>query len=732
MAESSVSVRKVRPVSPRTLLPLTPIGARAPRHGSRSHMTCEFRCGNACDKPVPNTSDNLEFRDVAAAALARRSVLKGAGAGLGVLAVAGVNAAPAAAAPGSGGPGGKGRGKPGKGRKPRGRGVATASFAVVPPNTNDKVTVPKGYTADVVISWGDPVLPDAPRFDVDDQSGEAAAKQFGYNNDYVGVFPLEDSRGRGGRGGKGRKRRRGGKPARTGNDALLVVNHEYTNDVIMFPEGRYSTAEIAEITKASVGMAVVEMKRAGDSGRYRTRNHRAARLNRRITADTPFRVTGPAAGDPRLRTSADPSGRRVLGTFANCAGGMTPWGTVLSGEENFNGYFDASGELDSRYAESYGRYGIDGSGRGWSEVDDRFDLTTEPNEPFRFGWVVELDPMDPTSTPRKHSMLGRFKHEGANVTVARDGRVVAYMGDDERGDYIYRFVSRDRFDSRPGKAARRRNLTLLSHGTLSVARFDGDGTEDGVYDGAGEWLPLTSDTTSFVPGMSVADVLIDTRLAADTVGPTKMDRPEDIEPSPVNGRVYCALTNNSQRGSRFEVDEANPLATSSVRDELGAPLRETTGNRNGYVLEITPRRGDDTADTFTWDLMLVCGDPGAQETYFAGFPKQLVSPISCPDNVAFDDVGNLWVATDGNVLGSHDGLFRVPVEGPKRGHVEQFLTVPTGAECCGPLITDNGAAVWIAVQHPGESDGATFTAPASTWPGTTDFPRPSVVVTHRS
>ena len=690
-------------MSPRTLLPLFPVGGdRRPRHGSRSHMTCEFRCGNACDKPIPNTSGNPEFRDVAATALARRSVLKGAGAGLGVLAVAGINAAPAAAQPG--GQGGRG-GRAGRGSAAGTQGVATAAFAVVPPNTHDKVTVPSGYTADVVISWGDPVLRDAPAFDVQAQSGEAAAKQFGYNNDYVGVFPTGAQR------------------------ALLVVNHEYTNDVIMFPQGRYSSAEIAEITKASVGMAVVELQRGSTRGSWRTRSHRAARRNRRITADTPFKVTGPAAGDARMRTSADRTGRRVLGTFGNCAGGMTPWGTVLSGEENFNGYFDASGPLDSRYATSYARYGITGSGRGWSEVDDRFDLAKEPHEPFRFGWIVEVDPTDPTSTPKKHSMLGRFKHEGANVAIAPDGRVVVYMGDDERGDYIYRFVSRDAYDPRPGSAARARNMRLLDRGTLSVARFDGDGTGDGVYDGTGAWLPLTSDTTSFVPGMSVADVLIDARLAADTVGPTKMDRPEDIEPNPVNGKVYCALTNNSQRGSRFAVDEANPLARSSVRDKLGQPLRETSGNRNGYVLEMSPSREDHAADTFGWNLMLVCGDPGAQETYFAGFPKQLVSPISCPDNVAFDGVGNLWVATDGNQLGSHDGLFRIPVEGPKRGHVEQFLTVPTGAECCGPLITDDGASVWIAVQHPGESDGATFASPASSWPGSTAFPRPSVVVT---
>jgi secreted PhoX family phosphatase len=282
-----------------------------------------------------------------------------------------------------------------------------------------------------------------------------------------------------------------------------------------------------------------------------------------------------------------------------------------------------------------------------------------------------------------------------------------------------------------GAAAHAHNLTLLDSGTLFVARFRGDGQADGEYDGTGRWLPLTSDTESFVDGMSVADVLIDTRLAADTVHPTRMDRPEDVEVNPVNGRVYCALTNNSERGTTFRVNEANPLAESQVRAELDAPLTTATGNRNGYVLELTPDDGDHMARTFSWSLMLVCGDPEAPETYFAGFPKDKVSPISCPDNVAFDPAGNLWVATDGNQLGSNDGMFAVPVKGPHRGHVRQFLTVPVGAETCGPLISQDGATVFNAVQHPGETDDATFETPASTWPHTDRFPRPGVIATYR-
>ena len=674
----------------RRLLPLLSTPAASLRHGSRSYATCHYRCGNACDKPEPNRTGHPHIAEVIESAIARRTVLGGAAVGGAALVLNGL-AGPAAAEPAE-------------------LRAGNGTWRPVPPNVRDDVVVPAGYRSRVVVRWGDPVLPSAPAFDVNQQTPASAARQFGYNNDYVGVLPLG---------------------ART---ALLVCNHEYTNEELMFPAGRYDTATTKRIAIQSHGMSVVEIERPRDlrSGAWFRRKPALAPHNRRITGTTPFELDGPAAGHPRLRTSADPSGRRVLGTLNNCAGGTTPWGTVLSGEENFNQYFDASGELDPRYAESYARYGISGTdSRGWSEVDERFDLTAEPHEPFRFGWIVEIDPYNPDSTPRKHTMLGRFKHEGANVALADDGRVVAYMGDDERGDYLYKFVSRDRFDPASGRVARRHNMTLLSRGTLFVARFTGDGTADGEYDGTGRWIPLTSDEESYVDGMSVAEVLIDTRLAADQVAPTRMDRPEDVEPHPTNGRVYAALTNNSNRGTSYPVDEANPLASSMVREELGAPLTPASGNRNGYVLELRPLNGHGSR-RFTWELLLVCGDPQAPETWFAGYPKDKVSPISCPDNVAFDSVGNLWVSTDGNQLGSNDGLFRVPLTGRERGHVEQFLTVPVGAETCGPLLTHQDKSVWIAVQHPGEGDGSTFENPDSTWPHTDSFPRPGVVVTWKN
>ncbi len=682
-----------------TFLPLISDAATT-RHGSRSLMTCAYKCGNACDQPVPNQTDHTEFATVARRAFARRSVLKAGAAGAGAIVVGATLAEPAAAAPAARAGGATGPGAP----------LSRTRFASVAPNKADQVTVPPGFRSDVLIRWGDPVTRDAPAFDVDAQTPEKAQQQFGYNNDYVGVLPLR-------------------------RDAFLMVcNHEYTDEALMFPAS-YGAEEIKRIAMASHGMSVVKIERHRRPGAYKV-SSRANAYNRRIHLATPFELDGPAAGDERLRTSADPTGRTVLGTLNNCSGGITPWGTVLSGEENFNQYFEASGgTLPADFAASYARYGIaPTSERRWSTVDERFDLDQEPNEPFRFGWVVEVDPYDRSSTPRKHTMLGRLKHEGANIAVADDGRVVAYTGDDERGDYLYKFVSRKKMDRRRTARAKRHNMTLLTEGTLYVARFSDEAPDAAPeYDGTGTWIPLTSDTESFVDGMSVAEVLIDTRLAADKVAPTRMDRPEDVEVNPVNGKVYCALTNNSNRGTAYPVDEANPIASSMVRSAPGAELTPARGNRNGYVLEITPRGGDHARAGFRWQLMLVCGDPEAPETYFAGFPKDKVSPISCPDNVAFDRAGNLWVSTDGNVLGSNDGLFRVPVAGPRRGEVKQFLTVPLGAETCGPVHHGRRPdGLRRRCSTPARSSGATFESPASTWPHTDDFPRPSVTVQYRT
>jgi hypothetical protein len=658
-------------------------------HGSRSPVTCHLRCGDACARPVSNTSDNPYFRDVAAQALSRRSLIRGMG---GVAAAAtlapGLVSPAAASLPMHAGGGGHGR-------------HATLRFEPIGPVAPDvdTVTVPEGFRWDPVIRWGDPILDGAPAFDAERQSPRSQAGQFGYNCDYLDIIVTNHARTR----------------------ALLVANHEYTNEEIMFPPGT-DPETVIRTSQNAHGMSVVELRRRRRGQRWSYVP--GAHHNRRITVNTMFKLDGPAAGSELLRTAEDPRGRRVRGTLNNCAGGTTPWGTVLSGEENFDQYFFATGT-----SEREARYGLGKQdGRGWRTVDPRWDATTEDfaNEPNRFGWIVEVDPSRPDSTPVKHTAMGRFKHEGANVVVAANGHVVAYMGDDQRFDYVYRFVSRDKYRRGHGRAAARHNRHLLSHGDLSVARFTGDGREDGVSDGTGEWIPLTRNGRSMVPGFSLDEVLVFTRLAADAVSPTKMDRPEDVQPNLRNGRVYVACTNNSQRGVE---DNEGPTEPN--------PRRE---NKDGHVVEIIPRHSDHTARRFSWNLLLICGDPATAGTYFGGYDGP-VSPIACPDNLAFDSRGTLWVATDGmpSALNFSDGLFKVPLAGPERGHVQQFLAVPAGAETCGPVIHDRdgrGGMVFVAVQHPGE-DG-TYEAPQSRFPdfvgagqqerrGEFAGPRPTVV-----
>ncbi|WP_236246242.1 PhoX family phosphatase [Streptomyces sp. CC210A] len=675
--------------SRRTELPLLPS-----HNTARSALTCRYRCGNACSHEAPNRTLNTYFGDVVARAMSRRGMLKGATVLAMATGAAGFTTASAAAAPATAGSARHG----GHGRPPRG-----LDFTPVAPNTADAVTVPEGYAQQVVIRWGDPVLPGAPRFDARRQSARAQAMQFGYNCDYMAL--LDAPRGRG--------------------HQLLVVNHEYTDEEIMFYgyDPANPTREQVETAWAAHGLTVLVVRADRRSGRMWPVGDA---LNRRITATTPFRLTGPAAGGELLRTVADPTGTFVLGTLNNCGGGITPWGTVLSGEENFNQYFaNAAAATDPVAQQRLARYGLPkgASPRKWERFDDRFDIAKDPNEPNRHGWIVEIDPSDPHSVPRKRTALGRFKHEAAEPRLTRDGRVALYMGDDERFDYLYKYVSKHAYRKGSSPSARAHNMRLLDEGTLYVARFTGDspaaeidGTgklpEDGSFDGGGEWIPLASGTTSHVPGMTAEEVYVFTRLAADKVGATKMDRPEDVEPHPVTGRVYVALTNNKDRGATGKAgpDEANPRK----------------GNKHGHILELEERRSDAASLAFGWRLVLVCGDPADPSTYFAGYDKSRVSPISCPDNIAFDAHGNLWLATDGNALGSNDGLFAVPLKGSERGHVKQFLTVPVGAETCGPIITED--RILIAAQHPGELDGATTENPASHWPdGPGSIPRPSVV-----
>ncbi|MDY6809720.1 MAG: DUF839 domain-containing protein, partial [Actinomycetota bacterium] len=573
-----------------------------PGRSRRAHVTCQYKCGEACWHDPGNTSDNEYFRDVLRAQASRRAVLRSsAGAAVAVgatslLAACGSDDAsdPASAASSAV-----------DDTPPPGM-----DFTSVAANTEDAVVIPEGYQQEVVIAWGDPVLPGAPAFDVNQQSPEAQAMQFGYNNDFAGLIPVDGVSGH----------------------HYLVCNQEYTSEEFMFTgyQSGEPTEQQARISMAAHGITVVEVSTAAGTGAVTTI---VGPRNRRITATTPMRLTGPAAGSDFVTTSADPTGETVLGTFANCAGGITPWGTMLSGEENFNGYFsNASAVTDATAAERLDRYSFDDDSdyHQWGRFDPRFDLAQEPNEANRFGYVVEVDPHDPNSTPIKHSALGRLKHEGATIHVVSsgpdEGTVVAYTGDDERFEYIYKFVSSRKMKTGVSATARSHNVGILDEGTLYVASFTGDNPDaidgsgelpdDGSFAGTGTWHPLLTvnadgSARSHIDGMSPEEVAVFTRMAADKAGATKMDRPEDIQANPQSGKVYCALTNNDERGTDGEApaDEANP------RNE----------NKNGQVIEITDNH---TGTDLTWDLLLVCGDPAAADTYYGGYDKTKVSAIS--------------------------------------------------------------------------------------------------------
>jgi uncharacterized protein len=600
-------------------------------------------------------------------------------------------------------------GLPGIAKKP----AESAGFTGIAPLaiTDDAFRVPAGYETQVILRWGDPLVPGAPAFDINKQTADAQSKQVGFNHDYQHFFADDE----------------------TGTKGVLVINHEYTTAAQMIPGYNVNTTDLAQlktwvdIELAAHGASIAELSQAS-SGKWEVL---PGKRNRRITGTTPMVMSGPAAQDERLRGD-------VLGMFNNCSGGYTPWGTLLTCEENFNQYFANSARVaDVVTRTSHTRYGVTAgaTGRAWEKIYDRFDAAKNPNEPFKYGWVVEIDPDDPTSAPIKRTALGRFKHEAATTVIASTGQVVVYSGDDERFDYFYKYVSYGKYDPAKGKA----NGALLDEGTLFVARMWPDGT--------GEWIPLVNRQRTELSGaagfVNQADVLIRARQAGDAVGATKMDRPEDIEANPATGKVYVTMTNNANRRTNAVDDgerAANPRF--DARD----------GNRTGHIIELSAANGNHANLQFTWEVFLLAGDPARYKlastvkeaaattgTYYAGYTG-VVSAIGSPDNVAFSPDGLLWIATDGapGSIGYNDALHCVPVAGPNRGQAKQFLSVPAGAECCGPCFTPDQKSLFVAVQHPGE-DGTLSRAgdptanTQSSWPdGPNTVPRPSTVVIRHS
>jgi len=545
------------------------------------------------------------------------------------------------------------------------------AFKQVAANTLDTVTVPDGYSWHIVARWGDAMWSDSVAFD-DQTRGTGASQErsFGDNNDGMALFT-------------------------DGTRNILAVNNEYTNLEIIHGNRASNgpeTEDDVRKSKAAHGVSVVEIEQKdGQWGIVVDSTY-----NRRITADTPMEITGPARGHDLLKTAADPSGTHSLGTMNNCGNGRTPWGTYLTCEENFNGYFASS---DANYAPSAAlkRYGVGNEdwGYGWSKYDERFDISKNPNEPNRLGYIVEIDPMDPTSTPKKRTALGRIKHENADVVLAADGRVVVYMGDDERGEYLYKFVSDGKY------SAGGNNADLLDAGTIYVAKFNDDGK--------GEWVALTPATTGMA---SQAEICIHTRMAASAVGATTMDRPEWVASNPTRVEGYCALTNNKNRGVK-------PNAGGDATPVNGPNPREK--NLFGQVVRWRPADGDHAAESFDWDLFVTAGNPAVHTGPEAGSPNvNADNMFNSPDGLGFDTTGLLWIQTDGNYKNKDgfagQGNNQMLVGDPDTGEIKRFLVGPKECEITGITWSADRKTLFVGIQHPGEKGGSHFPGGGSSVP----------------
>jgi secreted PhoX family phosphatase len=564
-------------------------------------------------------------------------------------------------------------------------------FTAVPASLRDAVVVPPEYEYQVLYRWGDPtgIGSSLPAFRPDaSNTAEDQALQAGMHHDGMHFFPL---------GSDGRR-------------ALLVLNHEYTDEHQLHADGAAPlTAAKVRKSQHAVGVSVIEIERLPSGWRQVLPSGYA----RRIHARTPMHIAGPAAGSALLQTAADPSGRVVLGTLANCAMGVTPWGTYLTCEENFHGYFGADKSLGGTSDAAARRYGTTPGGQwvDWYRFDERFDVLKHPNESHRFGWVVEIDPMDPTSTPIKRTALGRKCTESATCTLTRDGRVAVYMGDDARFEFIYKFVSRDRV--RPGGYAANRDL--LDHGTLYAARFDASGQ--------GAWLELTNGDNGHA---DQAEVLVHARLAASARGATPMDRPEWVAIHPRTAEVFVSLTNNSQRGApgRPAVDAANPRAN----------------NLGGHIMRWTEAGADAAATTFTWSHFVLAGDPAVPGTD-ARYPSPQADAFGAPDGLHFDSAGLLWIQTDmsGQAIGkgtyANLGNNALLCADLATGSIKRFLTGPNGSEITGCVVTPDRSTLFVNIQHPGETSDSGGARANSAWPDGSEpgsaRPRSAIVAVRR-
>lgn len=605
-------------------------------------------------------------------------------------------------------------------------------FSPVPMSTADTVVVPPEYAHAVIKRWGDPLHAGAPAFlgDASD-NGAAQEQQVGYNHDGMHFFPIDGKNGASG----------------SSTEGLLVTNHEYVTPHYFFPAGVQPggpgwTLDWVRKAQHAQGVSVTHI-RLDTQGRWQLVED--SPYNRSIHANSPIDMAGPAAGHALLRTQADATGRRVRGTFGNCGNGWTPWNTYLTCEENFTDYFgvghrdaQAVDYPDEAYRGHMQRYkgGAKASDPdyAWDLHDKRFDWTQEPNEYNRHGWIVEIDPFDPKAAPRKLTALGRFKHENAALSIAPDGHVVVYMGDDQQSEYLYKFVSEQTF--RSGDASH--NRQLLERGVLYVARFDAGADGQGV----GRWIPLALDTATpdgsrlgALFNEDMGELLIKTRQAADAVGATPMDRPEWVAVHPDRREAYVTLTNNSARGSGKPRWPGGPLHPGAD----AANPREK--NIYGQIVRWRETGEKASSREFIWDIFLLAGNPGV---YGQGDPRhgsRNITPentFNSPDGLGFDPQGRLWIQTDGKYGNDGDyagqGNNQMLVADPASGELRRFLTGPRGCEVTGITWTPDQRFVFINIQHPGEGpdldEAQARPLSASRWPDgdRATRPRPATVV----
>ena len=538
------------------------------------------------------------------------------------------------------------------------------NFTKVDCNNNDTITLPEQYNWSVVSKWGDPMWSDVEEFNQTScGSHESQLKSVGDNNDGMELFITSD------------------------NKTLLAVNNEYTNHKIIFSNRKSLLPENKEdILKGMYahGVSIFEIKNSNNQWNL----VKDSKYNRRITPFTKMEITGPAKGHSLMKTKEDKDGIYAKGTWNNCGSGKTPWGTYLTCEENFNKYFSSS-DKNFKSTNELNRYGIRTReiGLNWAKADSRFDLSKEVNEPNKVGYVVEIDPLNPNSTPKKHTALGRFKHENAELVISKDGKIVVYMGDDERGEYLYKYVSNKSINEVKDKS------TLLSNGNLYVAKFNDNFT--------GEWLLLDTQTTGL---SSKAEVCIFTRLAASKVGATTMDRPEWIASNPKKNEVCCCLTNNKNRGiktnkggDKVDVDKVNPRKN----------------NKYGQIVRWKPRDNNHSSVYFEWDLFVLAGNPNVHNDKNRGSKNiDKENMFNSPDGLKFDKYGRLWIQTDGNYSNSGDfkgmGNNQMLIADTNTGKIKRFMVGPKECEVTGLTFAPDYKTVFVGIQHPGERLGSNF------------------------